>query len=123
MTPAQAQDVLEGCRMAIFVAQSLAVRADRPGAGLDGADPAHVRDALREITALLPVADPRIDEDLRDGTAALTEATDLAETAERDGLGRRERRRLAALHRSGTERLSNALVRLGDLADLGALHI
>jgi hypothetical protein len=122
MTPAEAQDVLERCRIGVFVAQSFAVRIDRAGYE-EEVDTEPVRHALGEIQELLPIADPSADEDLRRGCSALEEATELVENAGATKLPRRERRRLNALDKEGVEHLSAALTRLSALANLRALPV
>ena len=115
MTPAQAHEVLETCRVPVFIAQSFAVRGDR--LAFDGSDDTdQARDALDEVYALLPIADPTANEDLHLGCAALMEATELGQ----ENLHGRQRRHFASLTKRGVEHLSLALARLSDLADLAA---
>jgi hypothetical protein len=122
MTPAEAQDVLEQCRIGVFVAQSFAVGIDRGGYE-DSVDAGHVRGALAELEGLLPVGDDAADADLRRGCDALTEATEIVEQNGSVKMHRRERKRLHALDKQGVEHLSAALRRLASLAELGALPV
>jgi len=122
LTPAEAQDVLERCRIGVFVAQSFAVGVDRGGYE-ELVDTAHVRGALDELRGLLPLGDDVADECLRRGCDALVEATEIVERNGVAKMHRRERRRLDALDKAGVEHLSAALARLSALAELGALPV
>jgi hypothetical protein len=122
LTPAEAQDVLERCRIGVFVAQSFAVGVDRGGYE-ELVDTAHVRGALDELRALLPLGDDAVDDCLRCGCDALLEATGIVERNAGGKMHRRERRRVEALDRAGAEHLSAALSRLSALAELGALPV
>jgi hypothetical protein len=122
MTPAEAQEVLERCRLGVFVAQSFAVGVDRAGYE-DVTDTGHVRGALEELRSLLPTGDDVADESLRRGCDALVEATEIVEQNGAAKMQRRERRKLDALDKKGVEQLSAALERLTALAGLGAMPI
>ena len=122
LTPAEAQDVLERCRIGVFVAQSFAVGVDRGGYE-ELVDTAHVRGALEELRALLPLGDDAVDDCLRRGCDALVESTEIVERHGAAKMHRRERRRLNALDKAGAEHLSAALARLSAFAELGALPV
>ena len=122
MTPTEAHDVLERCRIGVFVAQSFAVGIDRGGYE-EIVDTAHVRDAIVELQGLLPMGDDAVDANLRRGCDALVEATGIVEQRGSCKMQRRDRKRLHALDKAGVEHLSAALARLTSLADLGALPV
>ena len=122
MTPWEAHDVLERCRIGVFVAQSFAVGIDRGGYE-EIVDTEHVRDALAELQGMLPIGDDTADADLRRGCDALVEATGIVEQRGSVKMQRRERKRLHALDKAGLEHLSAALARLTSLAELSALPV
>jgi hypothetical protein len=111
---AQSADILERTRLLAFVAQTFAVRAPHEHDRDELEDTiSSVRDAVDEITALLPTPDEAANYEFRQGCALLTEAVDLIEDVEGERMSRLLRRRVAVLNAQAAKHIAAALDRLG----------
>jgi hypothetical protein len=117
----EAADTLERTRLLAFVAQSLAVRTPRPGLfdDVEGTI-SSVREAIDEITELLPTPDQAANYDLRQGCELLADAIDLVEEADGARLSRPLRRRVTVLNAQAADHIASALDRLGTVTPLAA---
>jgi hypothetical protein len=115
----QSADTLERTRLLAFVAQSFAVRTPTPNMfdDVEGTI-SSVREAIDEITSLLPTPDEAANYDLRQGCALLADAVDLIEEVDGERLSRPLRRRVSVLNAQAAGHIASALDRLGPVAAL-----